>query len=79
MVQNVENHADIVGTLLSISDAPSHPGFVSLKVKVESAAAVAGFPNLLERNVGEHVEVLAPPELRAHLTTLARRTARLYR
>lgn len=65
MVQIVENHADIAGTLLSVSDAPDYPGFVSLKVKVDSAAPVAGFPNLLERHIGEHVDVLAPRDSRA--------------
>jgi predicted DNA-binding transcriptional regulator YafY len=29
--------------------------------------------------LGPHVEVVAPPELRAHVSALARRTARLYR
>ena len=59
MVQIVENHADIAGVLVSVTDAPDRPGFVSMKVKVDSATPVANYPNLFERHVGEHVEILA--------------------
>lgn len=60
MVQIIENHADITGTLLSVRDAPDRPGFVSMRVNVDSTLPVESFPNLFERHVGQEVEVLAP-------------------
>ena len=60
MVQIIENHANIAGTLLSVQDAADRPGFVSMKVKVKSASPVDNFPNLFEQHVGQDVEVLAP-------------------
>ena len=59
MVQIVENHAEITGTLLSIAAVPERPGFVVLVIKVDTACSIGHWPNLLERNIGEIIEVLA--------------------
>ena len=59
MVQIVENHAEISGTLLCVAAVPERPGFVGLSIKVEAAYAIGDWPNLFERNIGEIVEVLA--------------------
>jgi len=55
MVQIIENHAEIRGTLVSREEDPERPGFVRLLVKVEQAAPVAHWPNLFEPHVGESV------------------------
>ena len=58
MVQIIENHAEIAGTLLRVSPAPDRPGFVSLTIMVDAAFPVGDWPNLFERDVGECIEVL---------------------
>jgi hypothetical protein len=58
-MQIVENHAVIAGTLRDVCPCPDRPGFVKLRVDVDAAHPVEGWPNLLERNVGETVDVLA--------------------
>lgn len=62
MVQIVENHAEIHGTLLSREDDPESPGFVRLLVMVEGAAAVPPWPNMFERHVGEPLLLHARPD-----------------
>ena len=53
---------------------PDH-GWVTATCRMRSVSSMA----VEVLALGPHVEVMAPPELRAHLTTLVRRTARLYR
>ena len=59
MVQIIENHAELVGTLVSVQPDPSRGCFVILTVDVGHAAPVQGFPNLLADTIGKRVAVTA--------------------
>jgi hypothetical protein len=59
MVQIIENHAELAGTLVSVQPDPARPGFVTVTVDVRHAALVGGFPNLLADTVGKRVTVTA--------------------
>ncbi len=59
MVSIIENHAEIVGTLLAIAAAPDRPGFVVLSVRVEESHPIGDWPNLFDRDVGTSIDILA--------------------
>jgi hypothetical protein len=59
MVQIVENHAEISGALLAAAPSPDRPGFLVLTIRVDAAQAVANWPNLFARDVGQTIQVLA--------------------
>jgi hypothetical protein len=59
MVQIVENHAEVVGELLSAAPDPERPGFVVLTVRVVRAEPVPGSPNFFERDVGQTIPIVA--------------------
>lgn len=58
-MQIIENHAEISGTLHDVCPCPDRPGYVALRVHIAAAHPVEGWPNLLEHQVGETVDVLA--------------------
>lgn len=59
MVRIVENHAEISGTLLSLSHDDTRPGFIVLNIKVDGAASVGDWPNMFGFDVGHTIAVLA--------------------
>jgi len=59
MVQIIENHAELAGTLVAVQPDPTRPGFVTVTVDVSHAAPVQGFPNLLADTIGQRVAVTA--------------------
>lgn len=59
MVQVIENHAELAGTLVGVQPDPSRPGFVTVTVDVHHVAPVQGFPNLLADTIGQRVAVIA--------------------
>src|SRR3954453_1576746 len=56
------------------AEDPDH-GWVTATCRMRSVSSMA----VEVLALGPHVEVVAPPELRAHVSSLVRRTARLYR
>lgn len=80
MVQMIENHADLVGTLIAVEPDAERPDHLRLTIAVTGAEPVAGYPNLLASRIGQRVTVLArrgsvaagaapgPVRLRASLT-----------
>ena len=59
MVNIIENHAEITGTLVGVAPAPDLPDFVVLTIKVDGAHDFAGSPNLFARDVGTTITVHA--------------------
>jgi hypothetical protein len=59
MVNIIENHAEITGTLVSVAPAPDLPDFVLLTIKVDDAHDVEGSPNMFERDIGCTITVHA--------------------
>ena len=59
MVQIIENHAELAGTLVGVQPDPTRSGFVTVTVDVHHAAPVQGFPNLLADTIGQRVAVTA--------------------
>ena len=80
MVQMIENHAELVGTLVASAADPDRPDHVRLTIDLTGAEPVGAYPNLLASRIGQRVTVLArqgsvaagtapgPIRLRASLT-----------
>ena len=58
-MQIIENHAEIAGTLRDVLPVPRPAGLRRAAFHITAAHPVEGSPNLLERDVGETVDVLA--------------------
>ena len=63
MVQIVENWAELTGTLRSIAPSGKGPDHLTLTIDVETIDDVEGFPNLIGKQAGESVDVVARAEL----------------
>lgn len=59
MVQIVENHAEIAGTLLDVVPSADRPGFIVLRIQVSEAHQIENWPNMFVHDVGKTIEVLA--------------------
>ncbi len=59
MVNIVENHAEITGTLVGVAPAPDLPDFVLLTIKVDGAHDVEGSPNMFGHDIGSTITVHA--------------------
>ncbi len=59
MVQIVENHAEISGTIIGSAPDPELPGFVVLAIRVDGAHDVEGSPNLFCHDIGQTIHVHA--------------------
>lgn len=59
MVQIIENHAELTGTLVGVQPDPSRPGFATVTVDVLDTTPAQDFPNLLADTIGQRVAVTA--------------------
>ena len=59
MVQIIENHAEISGTLVGIAPAPDMPDHVLLTIKVDGADNVGSYPNMFGMDIGSTITVHA--------------------
>ncbi len=57
MVQIIENHAEITGTLVGIAPAPDMPDYVLMTIKVDAADNVGDSPNMFGMDVGNTITV----------------------
>lgn len=62
MVQIIENHAEISGTIVGSTPDPEMPGFVVLTIRVDDAHDVDGSPNLFYHDIGQTISVHARSE-----------------
>lgn len=60
MMPVIENHADLSGRIESVGPHPTLPGYRSVRVRVDRADSVAGFPNLLQSLQGQVASVSIP-------------------
>ncbi|WP_426168081.1 hypothetical protein [Sandarakinorhabdus sp. DWP1-3-1] len=59
MVQIIENHAEISGTIIGSAPDPALPGFVVLTIRVDDAHDVGNSPNLFCHDIGQTISVHA--------------------
>jgi hypothetical protein len=62
MVQAIENHADIEGTVKTVKTDSSRPQHRLVTVDVARSAAVQGYPNLFAEAAGKPLEIVVPAE-----------------
>ena len=67
MVSVIENWTEIGGRVLSFKQSQAFSSFLEVKVTVEEARDVEGFPNLLKNTAGRTIDVLMPKDLAAKL------------
>ena len=59
MVNIIENHAEITGTLVGVAPAPDLPDHVLMTIRVDAAHPVGDWPNLFARDIGCTITVHA--------------------
>lgn len=63
MSQVVENRAVVTLTVVGETSEGPAPGWRTMRVRVDAAADVEGYPNLLASDLPREFEALAPPEV----------------
>ena len=57
MVSIVENYAAIKGKIVDLSDHPTRPGYLQMKVALKKSKDVEGFPNLAQADEGTTIAI----------------------
>ena len=63
MVQAIDNLTTIIGTVLSLSDHPTLPGYEIAMLRLEEARPVEGKADLITGRLADPVPVAIPREL----------------
>lgn len=67
MVSIIENYADIEGKIVDLSDHPTRPGYLQMKVALKKSKDVEGFPNLAQADEGTTIAINVKKEDAAKL------------
>jgi len=57
MVSIIENYANIEGKIVELTDHPTRPGYLQMKVALEKSKPVEGFPNLAQADEGTTIAI----------------------
>jgi len=57
MVSIIENYADIEGKIVEVTDHPTRPGYLQMKVALKKSKTVEGFPNLAQADEGTTIAI----------------------
>jgi len=57
MVSIIENYADIAGKIVELTDHPTRPGYLQMKVALKKSKAIEGFPNLAQADEGTTIAI----------------------
>jgi hypothetical protein len=57
MVSIIENYANIKGKIVELTEHPTRPGYLQMKVALEKSKMVEGFPNLAQADEGTTIAI----------------------